>query len=195
MSQRIVLGVFVLLAGLLGQGHATQAQGVEQLMVLPPKGWKVGYHEQRGTVEVTEIIPPDQTIEAWQDMLVVELIAGKPDKDVQTVLRERLEEIHRDCENVGAGEPQLSKENGYDTGVRAIACPRSQKWNKGEVSLFKVLLGNDRTYVVSRSWRSEPFEKQHVSLPSDKMEEWLTFMTQVTVCDPRDPAHPCPVRK
>jgi hypothetical protein len=128
-------------------------------------------------------------------MLVVELIGAKPDKDVQAVLRDRLDEIHHDCENVGAGAPQLSRENGYDTGLRAIACPRSKKWNKGEISLFKVLLGNDRTYIVARSWRSEAFEKTHVTLPADKMTEWLAFMEQVVVCDPRDPTHPCPTRK
>ena len=186
-----------LILAMLATVSAAWAQDAEQLMIKPPAGWKVGFHERRGAVEITEIVPPGQTTAAWQDMLVVELIDGKPavDKDVQTILRNRVEEVRADCPSVGAGETSLSTDNGYESGMRAIACPRSKKWNKGEVSLFKVILGNDRTYVVIRSWRSEPFEKTKVTLPADKMTEWLGFMAKVVVCDPRDPNRACPVKK
>jgi hypothetical protein len=194
MRHGTILGGLVV-AGCLLNGAFARAQETERLLVLPPKGWTAAYHHQQGNVDVTEVIPPDQNIQSWQDMLVVEMIVAKPDKDVQTVLADRVTEIRGDCANVGSGDTQLGKENGYDVGLRAIACPRSTKWDKGEVSLFKVLLGNARTYIVSRSWRSEPFEKQHVALPADKMTEWIGFMSQVVLCDTQDPAHPCPAKK
>ncbi len=125
-------------------------------------------------------------------MLVVEMITPRPDKDVQSLLADRLQTVRADCASAGAGAVELGKENGYEIGLRAIACPRSQKWNQGEVSLFKVLIGNDRTYVVTRSWRSAPFDKQHVTLPPDKMQDWLSFMAGIVLCDPRDATHPCP---
>ncbi len=185
---------FVVLWLLLVQiAWAQQGGGVEQLFLMPPPGWTVGFHDQKGAVELTELLPPGQSPKNWSEMLTVEMIQGKPAMDVQTTLTQRLDIIHQGCEDVGAGPPQLSVENGYDTGLRAFACPRSKQWSKGELSLYKVILGRSRTYVISRAWSGEPYAKDKLPpLPQQTTDAWLAFMKNVILCDSGDRLHPCP---
>ncbi len=174
-----------------GYAAAQQPSG-EQLFVLPPQGWKIGFHDRQGNVEVTEVLPPDQTVQEWTEMLAVQVVIGKGQKMPQEVLKEQMSDIQKDCTDVGAGAVSLGVENGYDTAIRAIACTRLKKWPKGELGLYKVLRGRDRLYIVSRSWRGEPFEKSQLPLPPETTQAWLAFMQQVVLCDTRDPKRPCP---
>jgi hypothetical protein len=189
---------FLALLGLLGlsvDAFAQQGGGVEQLFMLPPPGWSVVSHDVKNNVEFSALLPPGQSATDWTEMITVELIGGKPNMDVQTTLNGRLELIHQGCDDVGAGPPQLAVENGYDTGVRAFACPKSKKYGKGELSLYKVIIGRSRTYVISRAWSGEPYEKNKVPVPAKTTEEWLAFMSKVIVCDSGDRIHPCPPAK
>jgi hypothetical protein len=192
--RRQIVAAALLLACSAG-AVAQQGGGVEQLFMVPPPDWTVGYHDQKGATDLTALLPPGQTRQNWSEMLTVELISGRPAMDVQTTLGQRLDAIRQDCDDVGAGPAQLAVENGYDTGIRAIACPKSKRWGKGELSLYKVILGRSRTYVISRHWSGEPFAKDHMPVPARTTEEWLAFMTRVVVCDSGDRQHPCPTSK
>jgi hypothetical protein len=180
---------------LLGIGPASLAQqggGIEQLFLIPPPGWTIAYHDTKGNTDLTMMVPPGQTRATWTEMLSVEMIQGKPTMDVQTVLNLRLDAIHEGCDLVGAGPAQISVENGYDVGIRAIACPKAKRDGKGELSLFKVILGRNRTYIVSRAWSGDAFEKDKVPVPAKTTEDWLAFMSKILVCDTAERSHPCP---
>jgi hypothetical protein len=181
---------------LLLVGNAAMAQqggGGEQLFIVPPAGWSIGYHDLKGNTDLTEMVPSGQSMQNWTDLLTVELVQGKPTVDAQTLLAGRLDSIRQGCDNVGAGPPQLAVENGYDTGVRAFACPKSKRFGKGELTLYKVIMGNHRTYIVTRAWSGPPFEKGHMpTLPPNTTEDWLAFMSRVIVCDSNERTHPCP---
>ena len=192
MMMRLIAAGLLLL---VGASSEAQAQGGEQLFLIPPQGWTIAQHETQGAVELTELIPPGQTAQAWTDMLKVELIQGHPMSDVQTTLKSRLEGLQQDCADIGAGAAQLSVENGYDTGVRAVACPKTKKDGHGEIGLYKVILGKERSYLVGRVWSGKPFEKDKMPLNDKTTEEWLAFMNKVVVCDPRERTHPCPQTK
>jgi hypothetical protein len=170
-------------------------QSNEQLMIIKPDGWEQVFHDQKGNIDVTSLAPAGQTAKTWTDLLTVEMIAGKPTMDVQTVLNKRLDSIHQSCEDVGAGQTQLASENGYDAGIRAFACPKSKQDGRGEVSLYKVFIGADRIYVIARAWSGKPFEKNKIPLPASTTEDWLKFMETVVLCDPRANNHPCPATK
>lgn len=186
----VVLGVVGCLVG--GSVAMAQQNAGEQLFVPPPNGWKVGFHDRKGNVDVTEVVPAGQTVTEWSEMLTVQVISGKPSKAAQDVLKDQLVDIQNACEDVGAGQANLGVENGYETALRAVACTKSKQWGKGELNLYKVLVGRDRIYIVSRSWRGEPFQKDRLPIPPEKTAEWLGFMQHVVVCDSRDPKHPCP---
>ena len=172
-------------------GGAEEMTG-ERLFVPFPKGWTMGYHERKGTIEVTELVPPGQTVGDWQEMLTVQMMDGPAKGSGPDLLKERAEMIRQGCDDVGAGPPAVSKENGYETALRAVACTRSKQWGKGELTLFKAVLGKERTYIVSRSWRGEPFAKDNLPVPADTTKEWLNFMQRVVLCDTRDPERRCP---
>lgn len=188
MRKMIAMGLLVL-AGMSG---ARAQQGGEQLFLIPPSGWTVVSHEVKGAVEVTELTPPSQTAQNWTDKLKVELIQGKPPADLQSVLNSLIKAVQADCDDVGAGAANLATENGYETGIRAVACPKTRGAGKGEIGLLKVILGKDRTYVVSRLWSGPSYPKDKIPLPAQTSDEWLAFMGKVTVCDPRERTHPCP---
>ncbi len=63
--------IFSVIAGCLFTTAAFAAEPVagEQLFILPPQGWVVGYHDSKGNVDVTELLPPGQTLKDWSDML------------------------------------------------------------------------------------------------------------------------------
>lgn len=191
MMRKSLLTVLLLCAG---QAPA-QPQGGEQLFLIPPAGWTVAFHEVKDNVETTKLVPPGQTIHNYSDLLTVELIQGRPMQDTQATLKSRLEPLHADCDDLGAGPPQLAAENGYDTGLRAIACPKTKSEQRGLIGLYKVILGRDRTYMVGRSWVGKSFDKDKIPLPAQTSDEWLAFMKNVTVCDPREKTHPCPLAK
>jgi hypothetical protein len=190
MKMRLFLAIVLLL--LAGHSALAQAQGGEQLFLVPPAGWTIVAHDVKNNAEITELAPPNQTAQNWTDKLKVELIQGKPLADAQTVLTSLIKAVHEDCEDIGAGQSQIAAENGYDTGMRAVACPKTKKDPHGEIGLLKVILGKDRTYVISRLWSGKPYEKDKIPLPPQATDEWLTFMSKVVVCDPRDAKHPCP---
>lgn len=164
----------------------------EQLFIVPPKGWVIGFHEKKDNVEVTEVLPPSQTLKNWTEMLTVQIIGGNGGKSPQDVLKDQLEIIKSACDDIGAGQVSLAVENGFETAMRAVACPKSKQWADGEVSLYKVITGRDRAYVVWRSWRGPAFTKDHLPVPSGTTAEWLGFMRQVMLCDSSDPKHACP---
>jgi len=181
----------VLTGPLCAPQPATAAEG-EQLYVAPPAGWTVGFHKHQGNIDVTEVLPPNQTVQAWSEMLVVQVIGDKPSKGPQDLLKDQLDQINGGCDDVGAGPVNLAIENGYQTALRVIACTKLKQVGKGELGLYKVLMGRDRTYIVQRSWRGQPFDKEHQPLPAEKTQEWLSFMHHVVLCDTRDNQRPCP---
>jgi hypothetical protein len=171
---------------------AAQTQSGEQLFILPPKGWLVGFHDTKGNIDVTEVLPSGQTLKDWTEMLTVQIVTGPSGKSPQDVLKDQLEVVKNACEDIGAGQVSVAMENGYDTAMRAVACPKSKQWGDGELSLYKVITAHDRTYIVWRSWRGPSFNKEHLPVPVEITNEWLAFMQQVLVCDSRDPRHACP---
>lgn len=185
------LAAIVLAAGLLAAPALSQ-EGGERLYVLPPHGWQIGFHGRQGEIELTELVPPGQTIQDWSQMLTIQIISGEPNKTAQDIMNAQLERVRSECADAGAGPASPGVENGYETVIRAVACTRSKRYGKGELNLYKVLRGHERIYVVARSWRGEPFEKAHVPVPPETTMEWLNFMNRVVVCDSRDAKHPCP---
>ena len=180
---------------LLAGASARAQQGGEQLYLIPPTGWTIAAHDTKNNMDITELTPNGQSAQDWTDKLKVEMIQGKPLADVQTVLNSLIKAVQADCDDVGAGAANLAAENGYDTGIRAVACPKTKSTGKGEIGLLKVVLGKDRTYVVSRLWSGPAYPKDKITLPAQTSDEWLAFMGKVTVCDPRERAHPCPSTK
>lgn len=183
----------ILAALLLLSGPALAQTTGEQLFVPPPSGWTIVHSANEDGIETTGLSPQGQTAENWSDMLAVAVTQGAPKKAPQDVLKDKLTEIEAACDSVGAGPVGIAQENGYDTAMRAIACPRTKTLGKGEISLIKAMNGKERSYLIIRAWRGPAFEKDQMPLPAETTKQWLAFMNRVVLCDSRNPArHPCP---
>ncbi len=110
----------------------------------------------------------------------------------QALLAERIAEMGNACDEIALGPVNPSMENGYETAMRAVACTKVKKLDKGEVSLYKAWKGKDRMYLVARAWRGPPFDKQHVPVQPEVTLQWLAFVQSIVLCDTRDPSKPCP---
>jgi hypothetical protein len=187
-----LFAIAVLAGAVLSSPASAQQIAGEQLYVPPPAGWKVAYTNKQDNIEVTEVVPAGQNVQDWTEMLTVQVLLDKPVKSPEDILKEQMADFQKECDDVGAGPIGPERENGYDTALRAIACTRSKQWGKGELSLYKVLRGRDRTYIVSRTWRGEPFDKERLPVSPDVTKQWLLFMHQVVLCDSRDVQRPCP---
>jgi hypothetical protein len=173
--------------------RAAAAPSGEELFVPPLDGWKVlMYRKHLGGIDLTELVPPNQSDQDWSEMLTIEEIAGAPTKSAADILAAQIDLIKTQCEDVGAGPIVPGTGNGYETALRVVACMRIKGWTKGEVHLYKVVHGRDANYMVSRVWRGPAFGKTSVPITPETEKDWVHFMDRVVLCDVRDPARPCP---
>lgn len=180
-------GVWTIPAGALDPGEYLY---VDVLSKLP--GWLAQPTIRSDDLELTVIVPPGQTAKDWTDQVAVETFYGPPRSSAQALLSERMGEISRACEDTALGPVNPTMENGYETAMRAVACTKVKKLDKGEVSLYKAFKGHDRMYLVARAWRGPPFDKQHVPVQPEVTLQWLAFVQSIVLCDTRDPHKPCP---
>ncbi len=156
-------------------------------------GWTLLPTQRGQNVELTEIVAPGQNQQNWTDQVAVNILYGTPNQTPQDLLEQRKQLIQRECEEVQAGPVAPAIENGYETALRAVACTKTKRWGKGEVSLFKAWRGREAMYLVARSWRGPPFGKNERPVPAETTLQWLAFIQSVVLCDTRDPKRPCPV--
>jgi hypothetical protein len=85
------------------------------------------------------------------------------------------------------------EENGYPFALWMQMCRNNPQVNQAEITLFKVIQGNDSFYFVHRAWRV-PTVSPNEAIPIDPNElvEWGRYMRLVGVCDTRIPERNCP---
>jgi hypothetical protein len=54
------------------------------------------------------------------------------------------------------------------------------------VNLFLFIQGNDACYFMQRRWN-------YPTVPPTELKLWIDYLKSVSVCDTRDPKHPCPI--
>jgi len=185
----------VLAAMLLLPAAAMAQQEGEHLYInfktmLP--GWTLLPTQRGRDVELTEIVPPGQNQQNWTDQVAVNILYGPPKMTPEDLLTQRVQLIQRECEETQTGPAAPGIDNGYETALRAVACPKAKRWGQGEVSLFKAWRGRDAMYLVARSWRGPPFAKNERPVSLATTAQWLALIQGIVLCDTRDPKRPCP---
>jgi S1-C subfamily serine protease len=148
----------------------------ENLLFAPPKGFKVGYHEDRNSM--TEFVPDGQTVEDWTEMLTVQIFRDRTAEPAAF-----LQSIAAQWQSVCPESPKSTIVNGHVNGylvsVLELKCPRHPITGKPENTMFRAVKGKDALYSVQYAWRA---------VPSDAAQQ---AVSKSTVCDTRDPSHPC----
>jgi hypothetical protein len=182
----------LIMGGMIAISPVLSVFGSEQLRLLPPTGWNVASHEVKNQNDMTKIIPSSELLQNWKNSIIVQVFSSPSTRtDPQDILSSYLESLIRECEGLTTGRLELAQENGYDTGLRAVACPKSNQSHYGALSLIKVIMGSEKTYLISRSWRGPDYEGKKIQFPAEKLGEWMLFMKKIYVCNPEDKRHPC----
>ena len=155
----------------------------ENLLVAMPPGYKIGYRVERGNMVMSEMVPTGETVEAWTEMVTVQVFHGlkaQPEK-----FRDTLQQRWVAACRGGRGTTVTSaSENGYPVLVWRLDCPENPQTGKPEITWFKAIAGNDSFYLVQKAFKFTPSQQQ--------IERWTAYLNSVAVCDTRITARACP---
>ena len=156
----------------------------ENLLVSMPQGYKVGFEQKKANAQITEMVPLNETVDGWTEMVTVQVFNGL--KGVTPgQFRERMVKLWSGaCANAVAGPPTQAVENGYPIAFWMLSCPLNKDSGKPEITWFKAIQGHDSFYVVQKAFKFDPSKEQIV--------QWTHYLKQVAVCDTRLAARACP---
>lgn len=182
--QTLILGAFY--AGLWALPANAELVN-ENLLAAEPPGYKVGFHDKKSDLQMTEWLPANQTVENWTEMVTVQVFYGL--KIAPEQFMHQLEGRWRGvCPGAGDAQPVVaSVENGYPSLLWILDCPRNPATNKPELTWFKAVQGNDSFYVVQKAFKFTPSKEQIV--------RWIGYLKAVRVCDSRIAERACPRTK
>lgn len=178
--KRLLTAFFFLLAS----SPAIAFEGENLLVSLPP-GYKIDFQQKKGGAQITEMVPSNETVHAWTEMVTVQVFSGMkgvtPDQ-----FRARMQQLWTtSCANAVAGPVTQAVENGYPIAFWMMSCALNKQTGKPETTWFKAIRGNDSFYVVQKAFRFDP--------SNDQIVQWTLYLKKVAVCDTRLKERACPV--
>jgi hypothetical protein len=156
----------------------------ENLLAGAPSGYKVGFHDKQGNLEMTEWVPAKETVENWTEMVTVQIFFGlkMPPEQFMRSLESRWRGA---CPGAGDAQPIVgSLENGYPSLLWILECPKNPATGKPELTWIKGVQGNDSFYVVQKAFKFMPNKEQ--------ITRWVEYLKAVRVCDSRLAERACP---
>jgi hypothetical protein len=150
----------------------------ENLLFAPPLNFKIGYYVDRNSM--TEWIPNGQTAENWTEMLTVQIFRNLKDVSPAAFLQNVGTMYLNGCPGTPKDTINTGHVNGYVVSMLKLKCPRNPGTGKPETTVFRVIKGKDALYSVQLAWRTAP------------SEDATQALSRSTVCDTRNPDHPCP---
>jgi len=165
-----------------GSVLAQSTISAENLLVSPPKDFKLGYRSDR-IGSLTEWVPSTETVDDWTQMLTVQVFRGAK-VDAAGFLQGVGKRYMDACPGTTAKGIFTGQVNGYVVSMLVLKCPKNPGTGKPETTAFRVIKGKDALYSVQRAWRSLPSDEELGSV--------MQALAKVTVCDTRSAEHPCP---
>ena len=82
-------------------------------------------------------------------------------------------------------------ENNYPTSLRLIMCGENENLNRGEVSMLKVIQGEDFLYIIRFLKRVDAFKINQPDVEKAEIATWSDYLRKIRLCNPTDDKHPC----
>jgi hypothetical protein len=181
------------------QGIASLPQG-EFLFATPPAGWVVGYHARQGNASIVEYVPAGQTVQNWTEMVTVQVWHGpQPSLDPKEFVLRIAGRFQRVCKTLQVSPPSVRQISGYDNASLALECrdpdrsqaPAQVLSKSIEFLAVRAIRGRDGFYVIQRAWHGDTEQPDAPMKSEATLNEWRRYLSQVEVCDTRDPALDC----
>jgi len=180
----LALPPFVLTLVLLCAGAAGGELVNENLLVGAPAGYKVGFQDKTGKLQMIEWVPANETVQNWTEMVTVQIFYGLKIAP-EPFMRDLEARWRKGCPGAGDARPIANGvEGGYPALVWILDCPKNPATGKPELTWIKALQGNDSFYAVQKAFKFMPSKEQVV--------HWVKYLKAVRVCDSRLAERACP---
>ncbi len=157
--------------------------GGEVLLQKVPQGFKVASQQASADAQVQELIPGDQTLDNWTEMVTTQIFFGKGGWASEKVVALIADQVAAACPDLRRGTPVQSQANNYTTTFLVLQCPNNPKTNKPEYIFLRGIQGKDSFYTIEMAYRTPP-RKGDPDTPD-------TYLTAIKLCDTRSKDHPC----
>ncbi|MEM7362992.1 MAG: hypothetical protein AAF525_03145 [Pseudomonadota bacterium] len=171
--------------------EAASPASKERLIAIPPTDWQTVYQLNTDASRMVEMIPGNESDDSWQTRLTFESNRELAQFDPITLLDGESNDLHTRCEFVRWYPVFSDYENGYPTSVRMFMCGKHRRTGRGEVSLFKIIQGDDYLYSIRFQRRVAAFELNEPELADSEIADFSDYLRRVIVCN-GEPEHPCP---
>lgn len=173
-------------------GDAPTVVAGEQLLASPPPEWELSYQLNTGNTRLVDYLPPGETSADWETRLSFESHQNLTDMDPLEALQAEADKSQETCERFSNFNLFSGMENNYPTSTRLMMCARNAFINKGEVTMLKVIQGNDYLYVIRLRKRVPPFAEGEPEISKEEVAGWSTYLSSISVCDNSRDSYPCP---
>ncbi|MGE5547386.1 MAG: hypothetical protein ACM33T_10845 [Solirubrobacterales bacterium] len=168
-----------------------QQRNGEFVQLSPPEGWQPAPTMRTDKTSVTRLFPPGQSEKDWTETLAVQVLTGS-DQMARPYVEGVIAYSRANCDSAAPGPVTEATRNGYPSATVQVACSKGKATGLGGFILVTAIRGKDALYVIQRQWRGPAFEpNERPAIPQDTLRQWGAFSQGVSLCDTRDPRHPC----
>ena len=153
---------FLFLAvGLFAHGSAF-ALSNENLLVGMPADYKIAYQTRVKNMKMTEMVPKNQTIKNWSEMLTVQIFLNDKKQTPIGFYNRMSKGFARACKGSTATLIKKGRENGYAFSFFLLICRLNPKTKKPEYTWFKSIRGKD-SFMSCKKPGEKPRQKRGLS--------------------------------
>lgn len=156
----------------------------ENLLYTVPEKWEIALERETKRQRMTALIPKKQRLEAWLDILNIQIIPGATSKSPVEFIAAMDKSAKQACPGSTGKVLEQGERDGYEYIIWHHHCENNPETKQMEISLLKATLGGDNFYVMQRAWRSSPSESE--------LKDWQSYLNTTTLCDTRFKEVACP---
>lgn len=157
----------------------------EVLQVFIPSAWHTVHKEWLDNRGVKEVVPADQTIINWREMLAFQLL-DKVNISPQAYLDQLRQALSQSCDFSHFRTLSGAVNSHYTESVQISWCGQVAGAAWGEIVLTRIISGENTLYSLNKSWRTIPFRSvEAIGLPEEEIQFWLNQLNRSRLCDTR----------
>jgi hypothetical protein len=155
----------------------------EQMLLKPPKGFKVVAESTTAETRTAVMVPQGQSVASWTEKLSTQVLLNQAD-EAPEAFRARAEKAAlAECPDARFEKLKAGTENLYPMVAWIETCPKAKDGGGLEQIWTKAVQGRENFYVL---------QKAHRFVPDAKQLKALTSLFDATrVCDTRVPGQRC----
>ncbi|MDH7785481.1 hypothetical protein QBD01_001499 [Ochrobactrum sp. 19YEA23] len=143
------------------------------ISIIPPN-YKIAFRNRNRIGMVIEMIPEDETLDAWTEMLTVHIMHNVNEHTLDSFYKGMKQAWKEMCAGGGASRiVERGVENQQPTLIWSQACPLNPQTGRPENTWFKLSIRSGVIVVVQKAFRFEP--------SADDIAFWLEFLGKFQV--------------